>query len=202
MKTLTNRELPIIRDLLGRLNGVPDIRVAYASAKTINKINQELRDLEQIQKPDEEFAEFNNLLEETKKKWARKRASGEPATRMQRVGDRYVEVYDISEEDQMNYQYDAEQLEKDYLEVVNRQRIKEKNYADILSEPVKLEFHRVDMKEVAHLLAKDPEGNTKLSGAQFFALAFLLKNPKIKMEQIPVNITQEDMLGLVEYFDV
>ncbi len=202
MKTLTNRELPIIRDLLGRLNGVPDIRVAYASAKTINKINQELWDLEQIQKPDEEFAEFNNLLEETKKKWARKRASGEPATRMQRVGDRYVEVYDISEEDQMNYQYDAEQLEKDYLEVVNRQRIKEKNYSDILSEPVKIDFHRVDMKEVAHLLAKDPEGNTKLSGAQFFALAFLLKNPKIKMEQIPANITQEDMLGLVEYFDV
>ena len=127
MKTLSNRELPVVRDLLGRLNGVPDIRVAYASAKTINRINQEIRDLQLIQKPDEEFVEFNNLLEETKKKWARKRASGDPATRMQRVGDRLVEVYDISEEDQMNYQYDAERLEKEYLEVVNRQRIKEKN---------------------------------------------------------------------------
>jgi hypothetical protein len=202
MKTLTNRELPVVREILGRLNGVPDIKVAYASAKTINKINQEIRDLQQIQKPDEDFIEFNNLLEETKKKWARKRASGEPATKMQRVGDRLVEVYDISEEDQMNYQYDAEKLEKEYLEVVNRQRIKEKNYEEILDEPVKPEFHKVDIKELSHLLSKDSEGNSKLTGAQFFALAFLLKNPKIKMDQIPANITQEDMLGLVEYFDI
>jgi len=202
MKTLTNRELPIIRDLLGRLNGVPDIRVAYASAKTINKINQELRDLEQIQKPDEEFVEFNNLLEETKKKWARKRASGEPATKMQRVGDRLLEVYDIPAEDQENYQYDAEQLEKEHLEVVNRQRTREKNFAAILDEPIRIEFHKLDGKDCGHLTKIDEEGNSKLSGSQFFALAFLMKEPQITMDQIPANITQEDMLGLVEYFDL
>jgi hypothetical protein len=202
MKTLTNRELPIIRDLLGRLNGVPDIRVAYASAKTINKINQELRDLEQIQRPDEEFVEFNNLLEETKKKWARKRASGEPATKMQRVGDRLLEVYDIPAEDQENYQYDAEQLEKEHLEVVNRQRTREKNYAAILDEPIRIEFHKIEGKDHGYLTQKDEEGNSKLTGSQFFALAFLMKEPHITMDQVPANITQEDMLGLVEYFDL
>ncbi len=202
MKTLTNRELPIVRDLLGRLNGVPDIKVAYASAKTINRINQELRDLELIRKPDEDFVEFNNLLEETKKKWARKRASGEPATKMQRVGDRYLEVYDIAGEDQENYQFDAEKLEKEYLEVVNRQRTKEKNYEAILDEPIRIEFHKIDGKDCSHLTVKDADGNSKLTGAQFFALAFLMKEPIISMDQIPANITQEDMLGLVEYFDV
>ncbi|MFA5817324.1 MAG: hypothetical protein WC865_17100 [Bacteroidales bacterium] len=149
MRTITNRELPIIRDLLTRLNGVPNISLAYASAKTIVKINNELRDLDLIQKPDE-----------------------------------------------------AEGLELEYNEVIDKQKVKELNFRNIQDEPSKAEFHRVDMKEVKPLLQKDEAGICKMTGGQFTAMAFLLKSPKIKMDMVPSDISQADMMALVEYFDL
>ncbi len=202
MRTITNRELPFVRDLLTRLNRVPNIKLAYASAKTIKKIAGELKDLEQIRQPDEEFQEFNSQLEAVKRKWSRKRATGEPATRLDRMGDQMVEVYDIPREDMDSYQLEAEQLEKDYLEVINRQKTREKNFEQLMDEPSKCEFHRVDLKEIQPLMVADDQGNRKVNGSQFTALAFLLKEPEISMDMVPGDISQSDMLTLVEYFDL
>ncbi len=202
MRTITNRELPFVRDLLTRLNGVPNIKLAYASAKTIKKIAGELKDLDQVRQPDDEVREFNNELEAVKRKWSRKRASGEAATRLDRMGDQMVEVYDIPIDDMESYQLEAERLEKDYLEVINRQKTREKNYEELLDEPTKCEFHHVEFKEIQPLLVLDNEGRMKVNGSQFTALSFLLKDPEIKMEMIPGDIAQTDMLTLVEYFDL
>lgn len=202
MRTITNRELPFVRDLLTRLNGVPNIKLAYASAKTIKKIAGELKDLDQVRQPDDEFREFNNELEAVKRKWSRKRASGEPATRLDRMGDQMVEVYDIPSEDMESYQLEAERLEKDFIEVINRQKTREKNYEELMDQPTTCDFHMVELDEVKPILEQDPEHKSKVNGAQFAALAFLLKKPEIKMEMVPEDISQSDMLTLVEYFDL
>ncbi|TRZ72929.1 MAG: hypothetical protein D4R97_05440 [Bacteroidetes bacterium] len=202
MRTITNRELPIIRDLLTRLNGVPNISLAYASAKTIVKINNELRDLDLIQKPDEDFNAFNLVLEDVKKKWARKRLNGQPATKIDRVGNQSLEVYDIPAEDMKSYQDEAEGLELEYNEVIDKQKVKELNFRNIQDEPSKAEFHRVDLKDVKPLLEKNEAGICKMTGGQFTAMAFLLKSPKIKMDMVPSDISQADMMALVEYFDL
>jgi len=202
MRTITTRELPFVRDLLTRLNGVPNIKLAYASAKTIKKITGELKDLDQVRRPDDDFREFNNLLEAVKRKWSRKRASGEPATRLDRMGDQMVEVYDIPLEDMESYQLEAERLEKDYLEVINRQKTREKNYEELMDEAAKCEFHRVDVKELQPLFNADSDGKMIVNGSQFTALTFLLKDPEISMDMVPGDISQSDMLTLVEYFDL
>jgi len=197
MKALKNNELMMIRDLLTRLNGVPSMKLAYASAKTIVKINNELRDLDMIQAPDEEFRAFQGVLEEVKKKWARKRKNGEPATRIDRIGNQSVEVYDIPEEDMQAYKDEAEALEVQYIAVIDTQKVKEKNYTSIMEETSKVEFHWVENAEVKHLWVKK-----LLTGPQFLAMAFLLKKPVIKMDMIPEDVTQADMMALVEYFEL
>ena len=202
MRAITNRELPIIRDLLTRLNGVPNISLAYASAKTIVKINNELRDLDLIQKPDENFNTFNTVLEDVKKKWAKKRKNGQPATRIDRIGNQSIEVYDIPAEDIKSYQDEAEGLELQYHEVIEKQKVKEMNFRTIQDEPSKAEFHRIDFKDVKTLLEKDEAGACKLTGAQFTAMAFLLKSSEIRMEMVPSDISQGDMMALVEYFEL
>jgi hypothetical protein len=202
MKTLKNNELMMVRDLLTRLNGVPSIKLAYASAKTIVKINNEIRDLELIQAPDEDFRAFQTVLEEVKKKWARKRKNGEPATKIDRIGNQSVEVYDIPPEDLKSYQDEAEDLELQFKSVIDTQKVKEKNYLDIQNEPSKVQFHLVELSEVKHLLDKKKEGSPRLSGPQFLAMAFLLKKPVIKMDMIPDDVTQADMMALVEYFEL
>ena len=202
MRAITNREMPIIRDLLTRLNGVPNISLAYASAKTIVKINNELRDLELIQKPDEDFNTFNTALEDVKKKWAKKRKNGQPATRIDRLGNQSIEVYDIPDEDMDSYRQEAESLEARFQGTIDKQKIKEANFQAIQSEPTKCKFHTLELKEIQYLLQKDEQGLGKITGAQFTALAFLLKSPKIKMDMIPSDISQADMMALVEYFDV
>jgi len=202
MKEITNRELPVIRDLLMRLNGVPNIALAYASAKTIVKIGNELRDLELIQKPDEEYNDFNTVLEDVKKKWARKRKNGQPATRIDRVGNQSIEVYDIPAEDMKSYQEEAEALEVQFQTIIDRQKVKEQNYLAIQDEPSKCSFHQVDLKAAQPLLEKKEDGTCQVTGAQFTAMAFILKNPKIKMDMVPSDISQSDMMALVEYFDL
>jgi len=185
-----------------RLNGVPNIALAYASAKTIVKIGNELRDLELIQKPDDEYIAFNTVLEDVKKKWARKRKNGQPATRIDRVGNQSIEVYDIPAEDMKLYQDEAETLEAQFQSVIDRQKTKEQNFTAIQDEPSKCSFHLVDLKAVLPLLEKKEDGNCRITGAQFTAMAFLLKNPRIKMDMIPSDISQADMMALVEYFDL
>jgi CHAT domain-containing protein len=181
---------------------VPSVKLAYASAKTIVKINNEIRDLEMIQAPDEDFRAFQSVLEEVKKKWARKRKNGEPATKIDRIGNQSVEVYDIPVEDLKSYQDEAEELELQFKSVIDTQRVKEKNYLDIQNEPSKVQFHLVEMSEVKHLLDKKKEGPGRLTGPQFLAMAFLLKKPVIKMDMIPDDVTQADMMALVEYFEL
>jgi hypothetical protein len=197
MKTLKNNELMMVRDLLTRLNGVPSIKLAYASAKTIVKINNELRDLETMQAPDEDFRAFQTVLEDVKKKWARKRKNGEPATKIDRIGNQSVEVYDIPEEDMKSYQDEAEDLELQFKTVIDTQKVKEKNYLDIQNEPSKVQFHTVESADIKHLIE-----NKLLTGPQFLATAFLLKKPVIKMNMIPEDVSQADMMALVEYFDL
>ncbi|GEM_PF-2026363 len=202
MRTITNRELPLVKNLLARLNGVPDIRLAYASAKTIKLIENELRDLDLVRQPDDDFRQFTSELESVKQKWARKRASGEPATRLDRMGEQMIEVYDIPAEDMDSYRLEAERIEKECLEAVQRQRNRERNYEELLDQPTNCRFHLVNPKDVKHLLLPDEEGKTKLTGAQFTALAFLLSKPTIKMDMIPKDISQTDMLTLIDYFEI
>lgn len=197
MRTLKNNELPMVRDLLTRLNGVPSIKLAYASAKTIVKINSELRDLESLQSPDEDFRAFQTVLEEVKKRWARKRKNGEPATKIEQIGNQSIEVYDIPEEDMKSYQKEAEDLEVQFKSVIDTQRVKEKNYLEIQNEPSKVQFHTVESADIKHLI-----DNKILTGPQFLATAFLLKKPVIKMDMVPEDVTQADMMALVEYFDL
>ena len=197
MRTLKNNELMMVRDLLTRLNGLPSIKVAYASAKTIQKINNELRDLEAIQSPDPDFRIFQTTLEEVKKRWARKRANGEPATRIDLFGKQSIEVYDIPLTDMPAYQAEAEALEVENQEIVNRQKVKEANYNSILLEDAKVEFHKLDTADVKQFWI-----DKKITGPQFLALAFLMKKPVIKMEMIPEDVSQADMMALVEYFEI
>ena len=192
----------MVRDLLTRLNGVPSIKLAYASAKTIVKINNEIRDLEMIQAPDEDFRMFQSVLEDVKKKWARKRKNGEPATKIDRIGNQPVEVYDIPEEDMKSYQEEAEDLEVQFKSAIDLQKVKEKNYLDIQNEPSKVQFHTVEITDVKHLLGKKNEGPNKLTGQQFLAMAFLLKKPVIKLDMVPEDVSQADMMALVEYFEL
>ena len=135
--------------------------------------------------------------EEVKKKWARKRKNGEPSTKIDRIGNQSIEVYDIPEEDMKSYQEEAEDLELQFKSVIGHQKVKEKNFLDIQNEPSKVQFHTVESSDIKHLI-----DNKLLTGAQFLATAFLLKKPVIKMSMVPDDISQADMMALVEYFDL
>jgi hypothetical protein len=101
-----------------------------------------------------------------------------------------------------SYQDEAEALEAKFQAVIDRQKAKEQNFIDLQDQPSKCDFHRVDLKAVQPLLEKKEDGTCKITGAQFTAMAFILKNPKIKMDMIPSDIVQSDMMALVEYFDL
>ena len=77
MKAITNSELPEVRDLIVRLNGVPNIKLAYATAKSVIRIDQEIRDLLEIRKEDPDYIKYSNLLEDIKRKHAIKRPDGQ-----------------------------------------------------------------------------------------------------------------------------
>ena len=201
MKAITNSELPEVRELLIRLNGVPNIKLAYATAKSIIKIDQEIRDLLEIRKEDPDYVKYLGLLEEIKRKHAVKRPDGQPATRIETVRNQSYEVYDIIPESIKSYQSEVEALDVKFKKAIDKQKTKEENYQKILAEPTNVALHKVDHSEIKPLLEKDAEGKATLSGAQFVGLAHLLKTP-VSLEMVPEDITAPDMKILIEHFEV
>ena len=201
MNPITNRELQGLKEVISRLNGVANIKLAYSVAKSVIKIDREIKDLQEIPKEDPEYLKYTNLLEQIKRKHAVKTADGQPAKRKETVGDQTYEVYDIIPENIKAFQDEVEALDVKFKNEVDKQKTKEQNYLELLDEPINVELHQVEQADIKSLLEKDPEGKARITGAQFVGLAFLLKSP-VTLEMVPDDITAPDMKLLIEKFEI
>ncbi|MFH0760706.1 MAG: hypothetical protein V2A67_04315 [Bacteroidota bacterium] len=201
MKPIVNRELPGLKEILSRLNGVASVKLAYAAAKSIIRIENEIRDLQEIKKEEPDFIKYTNLLEQIKRKHAIKGPDGQPATRMETAGNQTFAVYDIIPENIKVYQDEALALDTKFKKVIDKQKTKEENYRKLLDETMNVELHTIEPSDVKPLLEKDSEGKTRITGSQFVGLAFLLKST-VTLEMVPEDITASDMKLLIEYFNL
>jgi len=191
MVKLINSDLPIIKKILGVLSDVPGFKLAYASAKTIRIIKQELEDQESMIKPSEGYEKYLSQVDELKEKYAEKRKSGKVKGQAIRDGERTVMRFNIPEENRPKLQDELEDLEVKFLDEITKHKTKLENFEKIQDEEIKIKFFMVKRADLPK----------KLTGTQFTAAAFILDG-KFTIKDIPDDATQKDVGLLIHYFEL
>lgn len=192
MREIKNSDLSKVKDLLARLGEVKNVKVAYASAKTINRIEAELKTLEGMKEKTEEYKAFEKAVEEKRKKFINLKPNGEPRMVTKTLNNgQGIQVYDFTDLEGWTKVY--EKLEAEHSEAIKGMDNKLLNASEARELPTSIEFHYLEEKDIKGL---------DLTASQFTAIQFLRKEPKLKLEEVPGDISQGDMMVLIEFFEL
>lgn len=195
MKALLNRELEGMSEILRRLDGVASFKLAYASARSIKTISQEMETLEKVHEQEEDYKTYLKELNELQKEHCKKDKDGNPEVQNINMPDGSTQQV-LQFPDIKGFEKALQKLRKKHLEAVEKQETKEKNYQEILGQETTVSLHKIKLEDIKPLL-----DDKKITGAQFIAAAFLL-DCEITPEIIPDDIAQKDVMILMEYFNI
>lgn len=191
MKKLINDDLYFVQDQFRHLDNVVGHKLAYASAKTLVKINKEIEVLEALLKPTEVINLFKKEVEALQLKHAEKKKNGDLRLRHKIENGKQVQSYFIPDENRQDYQKEYEELEVKHKKAIEDMKVQKENFEKTLKEPIKVEFFKIKKKDLP----------LKLNGNQFVAAAFILDS-KITEADVPENATQKNWTTLIEYFEL
>ncbi len=191
LRLLRNSDLSFVKTALQKITAIPNIKIAYAVAVTLKKIEIELSVLESIRQESEEFSSIREKLKEIQLQYAEKLPTGEPKI-VQNVTEKggIINQYVIT--DVGAFQGAILALEQAYGPIIQEQEIKEKNYAETMQERAQISLMQIDRNDIIGL---------ELTNEQLYSVFFLLKDG-ISKEDIPEDITADELLLLMDYFNL
>lgn len=191
LRPLVNSDLTKVLTYLQYLSVVKGIKVAYAAAVSIKRMEKELEVLGKLKEPTEGYQQFLGKINELQIKYSKKKANGEPVITSQPLPDgRVVPAFEIA--DRIAFNINIEKLEVEFATVIKEQEVKNKNYEESFKEPINIELFKVSREAITDI---------EFTATQFVGLSFLLKEG-ICQEDIPEDISTEELLVLMEYFGI
>ncbi len=191
MKQLINDDLLFVKDQMSHLSIVEGHKLAYASARTLSRVNKEIEVMEALLKPTEEIELFKKEVEDLQQKHAEKKKNGDVRLKHKIENGIPVEKINIPKENRTVFQEEYEELEVKHKKAIKEMKAQKKNFEKMLEEPITIEFFKIKKKDLPK----------NLTGDQFVAAAFILDG-KIIESEVPKKATQKNWTTLIEYFDI
>jgi hypothetical protein len=141
---MKKKDLEILHGVFTNMLGTEGLGVkfSYFLSRNLRLIEEELKDIERVIKPDEEFEQYNNKRIEVCEQYAKKNDEGEAITE----GEGSQKKYIIDENRKQEFDKEIEDLQKEYEMPIKRQTEKTlllEEEADFTPHKIKIE----DIKE-------------------------------------------------------
>ncbi len=140
---MKNEELGKIYTRLEKCNNLRGVKLAYAIAKNKMSLEKELKTLQKVNEPSNDFKTYLQKRRKLLEKYCEKDENGNLKTESIPNGIRYVGV-----EKNKDFQKELKKLMSDNMKLIKKQTDKDNEYQRFLQEESDLELHKIDFKMI------------------------------------------------------
>lgn len=139
---MTKKQIIELYQSLYKLGNLKGVKFCYAVSKNISMIESEIKTLEKVLEPSEDYQKFDKERIELAKKYSKKQENGEPVVEIKNGLQQFVL------ENKEEFEKEIEALREKHKEAIDKKEEQIKEYNKLLEEETPMVFHKVLIADV------------------------------------------------------